>query len=215
MHGKQCTGTVDAWGHGAFTCRHSSRHTEHNAVRNVIQSGSRGIGFLSGKEIWVPEWQHRIDVQNIDLEEDGDLPTSIDVTIRALCGTKGRQHANPADVHAAAEKSKCKEHPVRDAHGRHVVAGQFVPFSMTTMGGIGPEAAKFLKRCAVRNPDRTLHMKDLIAAQHAYWIADRVMRALGSRVSSASVSAKGSRGRPAAQARRGNPARPSGSPSGA
>ncbi|MEE3273846.1 MAG: hypothetical protein VX217_03250, partial [Acidobacteriota bacterium] len=155
MHGKQCTGTVDAWGHGAFTCRHSSRHTEHNAVRNVIQSGSRSIGFLSGKEIWVPEWQHRIDVQNIDLEEDGDLPTSIDVTIRALCGTKGRQHANPADVHAAAEKSKCKEHPVRDAHGRHVVAGQFVPFSMTTMGGIGPEAAKFLKRCAVRNPDRT------------------------------------------------------------
>ena len=127
------------------------------------------------------EWQHRIDVGARDLEEDGDQPNHIDITIRAFV-KKGVSHAKPETIYEQAAKDKRRDHPQKDIHGRHRVQGQLVPFVMSTFGGMGPEAQKFIRRCSTRNPERTEHMKDVLAAQHAHWIADRLLRAMGARV---------------------------------
>ena len=179
--GQQCPGSIDAWGDGAFTCRHSSRHAEHNAIRDVVADGSRGVGYLTAKEVWMDEWQHRIDVDARDLEEDGDQPNHLDITIRAFV-KKGVTHAKPETIYEQAAQDKRRDHPQKDRNGRHRVQGQLVPFVMSTFGGMGPEAQKFIRRCSTRNPERTEHMKDVLAAQHAHWIADRLMRAIGARV---------------------------------
>jgi len=176
--GKQCPDSIDAWGDGAFTCRHSSRHAEHNAIRDALADGTRSVGYLTAKEVWMDEWQHRIDVGVREIEEEGDLPTHLDVTIRAFV-KKGVTHANPDRIYEQAAKDKRREHPQKDKDGRHKVQGQFVPFVMSTFGGMGKDAQKFLRKCARRDPARTEHMKDVISAQHAHWIADRLIRAIG------------------------------------
>ena len=124
------------------------------------------------------EWQHRVDVGTRDVEEDGDMPNHLDVTIRAFV-KKGVTHAKPEVIYKQASRDKHRDHPQKDVHGRHIVQGLFIPFVMSTFGGMGPEALKFIRRCAKRNPERTEHMKDVLAAQHAHWIADRLIRAIG------------------------------------
>ena len=74
---------VDCFGHHAFLCPCTSKHTEHNAIRNVVNAECKGLGFITEKEVAMPQFNHRADNLLTDLEADR-LPIAIDITIRAL-----------------------------------------------------------------------------------------------------------------------------------
>ena len=75
--------------------------------------------------------------------------------------------------------SKRRECPVKDAEGRHVVQGNFVPFVMSNMGSLDSEAHKFLRKLRKKDSKRTEHLMDVLVVQHAKWIARRLRRSLG------------------------------------
>ena len=133
------------------------------------------MGFLSSKEVAVPQWGRRVDNEIVD--SSGQLETAyIDVTIRAI----HQQNLKTRNaVVQKAVKDKMHAMPSRDEHGRRVICATVVPFVMTSMGSIDKHAHGFLRTCRARNPDRAEHMMNLISVQHAKWIAHRLRRCLG------------------------------------
>ena len=166
---------VDCFGHHAFICPCTSKHTEHNAIRNVINSEAKGLGFISEKEVALPQFSHRADNLLTDLET-GKLPYAIDITIRA-CHQQGI--ATVERVVNAAVREKRKEFATKDGNGRKEAEVFVVPFVMTSMGNIDAGATKFLNTLKDKDPFKTRKMMDLISVQHAKWIAVRLRRCLG------------------------------------
>ena len=166
---------VDCFGHHAFICPCTSKHLEHNAIRNVVNAESKGLGFLAEKEVAMPQFDHRADNLLTDLET-GKLPYAIDVTIRA-CHQQGLQTV--ARVVSAAVKEKQREFATKDDNGRKKAEVFVVPFVMTSMGNIDQGATKFLNTLKKRDPFKAEKLMNLISVQHAKWIAVRLRKCMG------------------------------------
>ena len=107
----------------------------------------------------------------------GDDPTTwLDVTVRALV----QESVLPLEqLTKNATQEKRRAYPVKNAEGRHVVQGNFIPFVMSSMGSLGKDGHKFLKQLRKKNSRGTDHLMDVLVVQHAKWIAKRLNRSLG------------------------------------
>ena len=129
----------------------------------------------ASKEVPVAAWRKRPDNEIVD-PTGAEATSWVDVSIRALV----QESMLPLETllqHAVRDKRR--ECPVKDAEGRHVVQGDFVPFVMSNMGSLDPAAHKFLRKLRKKDPKRTEHLMDVLVVQHAKWIARRLRRSLG------------------------------------
>ena len=169
-----CIRLCDPWGHHVFLCEVTSKHAEHNVLRDTLRSFGSSYGFISDSEIPVPQWQKRPDVQWVD--PAGQVWSFfLDVTIPAHYQ---EAHASNEDILSAARREK-SVYVTRDDAGQRVIEAQPVPFVITSMGLFCSEAHDFLKFCYSRNPRATSALQDCLAVQHAKWIAHRLYRGLG------------------------------------
>ena len=133
------------------------------------------MGFFSSKEVPVAAWRKRPDNEIVD-PTGAEATSWVDVSIRALV----QESMLPLETLLQnAVRDKRRECPVKDAEGRHVVQGDFVPFVMSNMGSLDSGAHKFLRKLRKKDPKRTEHLMDVLVVQHAKWIARRLRRSLG------------------------------------
>ena len=133
------------------------------------------MGFFSSKEVPVAAWRKRPDNEIVD-PSGAEATSWVDVSIRALV----QESMLPLETLLKnAVRDKRRECPVKDAEGRHVVQGDFVPFVMSNMGSLDSEAHKFLRKLRKKDSKRTEHLMDVLVVQHAKWIARRLRRSLG------------------------------------
>ena len=175
LSNEQCRRPSDCFGHHAFLCPCTSKQTEHNVFRDVIDKGVKSMGYIAQKEVPVAQWKHRADNEIVDIAGD-DTTTWLDVTVRALV----QESLLPLEqLTKNATQEKRRAYPVKNAEGRHVVQGNFIPFVMSSMGSLGKDGHKFLKQLRKKNSKGTDHLMDVLVVQHAKWIAKRLNRSLG------------------------------------
>ena len=112
------------------------------------------------------------DVELVD--PTGELLTiNLDVTLPAL-----HQEAikSRTEVFKRARAVKNKSYPRKDEHGRLLTESPWLPFILTSMGGLCEEGHEFLRVCRKRNPEKTKHLIDVLVTQHSRWVASRMRR---------------------------------------
>ena len=77
-----------------------------------------------------------------------------------------------------ARKIKAKCYPRKDAAGRLITENSYLPFILSSMGGLCKEGHEFLKICKKKDPFATLRMIDVLVTQHSKWTARKIRRAL-------------------------------------
>ena len=172
--GAICGQLCDPFGHGAFLCKATTRASDHNHARDIVESMGQAFDFIASKEVVIFPWQKKPDVELVDPR--GELLTILlDITLPALF-QQSLDTGN--DVYEGARKAKAKEYPRKDPEGRLINASPCLPFILTSMGGLCSEGHEFLRVCRKRNPEKIDILLDVLVTQHSRWTARRIHRAL-------------------------------------
>jgi len=68
--------------------------------------------------------------------------------------------------------------PLWDRQSRHTNANVFVPFIITSMGGLRKEGHSFSRVCTKKDLEQMHHVMDVLITQHSKWTARRIKRSL-------------------------------------
>ena len=156
--GAICGQLCDPFGHGAFLCKATTRASDHNHARDIIESMGQAFDFVSSREVVIFPWQKKPDVELVDPRGEV-LNILLDITLPALFQQSA---ASGEDVYKNARKAKAKDYPLRDSQGRRNNPSPCLPFILTSMGGLCSEGHAFLKICRQRNPDKADLMLDVL-----------------------------------------------------
>lgn len=172
--GFTCGLRCDAFGHGAFLCKCTSRTSDHNHAQDILTSMTQAFEFITTKEVVIAPWHKNPDVEVVDPKGDF-LNIYLDVTLPALFQQAVRSRKA---VYQGARNAKAKDYPRKDLEGRLLNTSSCLPFILTTMGGLCAEGHEFLRICKKRSLAKAEHMQDVLVAQHSRWTARRIHRAL-------------------------------------
>lgn len=147
------------FGHGAFVCKATTRNSDHNHVRDIIDTMAQAFHFVSSKEVVVAPWNKKPDVELVDPSGEF-LTVYIDITLPALLQDTADSRVA---VYRNARRVKAKEYPRKDEKGRLLNQSGCIPFILTsTMGGLCAEGHELLRICNKRNPLAAQHLVDIL-----------------------------------------------------
>ena len=64
--GAICGQVCDPFGHGAFVCKATTRTSDHNHARDILESMGQAFRFITSKEVVISPWRKKPDVQLVD-----------------------------------------------------------------------------------------------------------------------------------------------------